>query len=894
MIKKGTRLSLFLTAVLGFLSISVGRAAFQTGENGATDSYDGRVTLRKAVCYISGSPNVYYPSIEKALKVAENTSGSQTVYVIPGANPTIKGDCTIASGDSLILPYADDGTTHTYHQYLEQSPTLAYKSGTLVTKVTIADGFTLTNNGTLTIGAIQNTGSGGNLYSGNATKSYTEIFLEGAAKVVNAGTMYAYGYIASDPANTTASVVMNSGSNTYAPFTVMEHRGGSIFVGMSSSDVSSLITSAIKPSGTTADLTCFPFNRMFVDCFLNVDYSFKSGAFLYGLAALYADSTTNTTTMSLIGNTSTFLFNLAANALFNGRFATSEDKHNIETKGSFSLHPLFLNLEVKKSVATAKIKLSSANVLLPISYHFNFKFSPFEDGAAAKVNTTAQGIKLLPGSRVEIGANVTLNASSIAVYRNDDLYPNGKYIVTGSVGANPYPSKNDAQFVVNGILQATNCGGLLLTENPGASAIISSSTEVDSSEIISTSPASVSIIGIMDMNYSKPAYLTIMKSASGYCANHTYVSSSETAYEFGERGEKGLSVGTAYSSVAVSENCVWNYSGNADYVYGIRYSLGLSSASVPEGAIESFASYGGNVTLLPPVSNDANYSLDGLYYDPSFTPANKLPIGIDGNPYLDPSVAMNFLAGRNYINLYAKWNDLSAGSYTVSLISMVQASNKQAIVESSPTTPQEVPATDTYTLQNRAGNQIYSYSSINASAGTGVFNLWTFAGYTIEIRDATNALVDTVSVDVNGNSPDGSKVQGFEISPEACAVSDGYSLVATEVYSNQEIAYALTISPDSTSTLSQNSTRVFTLNVDSAISSRATLSFAWTKPSDVNVPLTTDSNINSQSVKVKNEYKESEWFGSTNVDVSISCSVSDGNLVLASSVSYTFKVVQKR
>ena len=98
MIKKGTRLSLFLTAVLGFLSISVGHAAFQTGENGASDSYDGQVTRRKPVCYISRSPNVYYPSIEKALEVAKNTTGSQTVYVIPGANPTIKSNCTIASG----------------------------------------------------------------------------------------------------------------------------------------------------------------------------------------------------------------------------------------------------------------------------------------------------------------------------------------------------------------------------------------------------------------------------------------------------------------------------------------------------------------------------------------------------------------------------------------------------------------------------------------------------------------------------------------------------------------------------------------------------------------------------------------------------------------------------
>lgn len=886
MIKKGTRLSLFLTAVLGFLSISVGHAAFQTGENGATDSYDGTITLRKPVCYISGSPNVYYPSIEKALKVAENTTGSQTVYVIPGANPTIQSNCTIASGDSLILPYADDGTTHTYHDYLSQSPTLAYKSGTLVTKVTIADGFTLTNNGTLTIGAIQNSGSGGNLYSGNATKSYTEIFLEGAAKVVNAGTMNAYGYIASDPANTTASVVMNSGSKTYAPFTVMEHRGGQIFTGMSSSNVTALLASAVL-GGATADLTCFPFNRMFVDCFLDVNYSFAKGSYLYGLAALYADSQTNTTNMNLIGDSSSFLFNLSSNAIFTGRFVTAEEKHKVETFGSFALQSMSLDLAVSSGGISGKIKLSSGDVLLPVSHYYDFTLSPFEDGAAAKVNTTAQGIKLLPGSRVEIGANVTLNASSIAVYRNDDLYPNGKYIADTSIGTSFYPSKNDAQFVVNGILQATNCGGFVSTEGSGAQTVISSSTTVNSPEIVSTEPASVTIsIVNKTINYRKPAYSTVSKNASGNCVDRHFLASSDTEYGYSNHGEKTLSAGTTYTSLFMSSDYVWNYSGVTDTIYGIRYSLGISSASMPTGYVDSFASYVSNVTLTPPESSDSRYEFEGLYYDAACTSDNKLFVS-GTNPVLNVAKAMALLNGNNYITLYAKWIDTTLKNYR--LITSYQTSTDHVNLT---TETSETPGivSEGFTLSGSISNMLL-VSVTSTTEGTGTLTRYVFDGYSVVITDSSSTQKQTIRVQANGSDSNG-YFSGFTMDGTTAdaLLANGDIVTATAEYTKVTIPYDFNVDFGNT-TLEGKATTVASINVSANSSavdafSEAGLSFVsqWASP---NSKLTI-SDTASFSPTLKNTY----FPGLRSTSATITCTISAGDFLLGYfQQTYTLKRV---
>ena len=73
----------------------------------ATIEFDNKNA--KPVAYIEGQESTKYTSIEKALKVAENDSNNNTIYVIPGTNPIIEGECLVDTGDTLVFPY--DGTT---------------------------------------------------------------------------------------------------------------------------------------------------------------------------------------------------------------------------------------------------------------------------------------------------------------------------------------------------------------------------------------------------------------------------------------------------------------------------------------------------------------------------------------------------------------------------------------------------------------------------------------------------------------------------------------------------------------------------------------------------------------------------------------------------------------
>lgn len=149
----------------------------------------------KVVCYIDkDTTENQYTSIEVALAKAKSTSGSQTVYVKPGLNSTIKikRDCEIGAGDTLRLPY--EGTT--IHSFVNGSGhDVAYEHGTRTTYIEVSSGVTFTNNGTLTIGAIQNSGNGGTYPNGNAADKYTEIKLFGNSVLINNGTIDCYGYI---------------------------------------------------------------------------------------------------------------------------------------------------------------------------------------------------------------------------------------------------------------------------------------------------------------------------------------------------------------------------------------------------------------------------------------------------------------------------------------------------------------------------------------------------------------------------------------------------------------------------------------------------------------------------------------------------------------------------
>ena len=448
----------------------------------------GNVEGDKVVCYIDKDTSEnQYTSIEVALAKAKSTSGSQTVYVKLGLNSTIKirRDCEIGSGDTLCLPY--EGTT--IHSYVNGGGhDVAYEHGTRTTYIEVSSGVNFTNNGTLTIGAIQNSGNGGTSPNGNAADKYTEIKLLGNSRLINNGAIDCYGYISGN--GTSSKIVCNPNSTVNRPFTVIEHRGGSRFAGRAGKDkseIESVVNSSVSTSGNkqgTGKPVCFVFNRWYMDGFLNLNFEFAFGAKLIGKAALFADGENNATDMKIIDSDG--LMQLSSNSFLSGRFDSKTKKINLNSYGSWKLGNLDVSFAIKKTkkviftiTAWIKIKIPSSSVFLPIPYYFNVTLNPFKNGQSAIVDATSQSFKLMPGSSLTVKQNVTLNGNKIAIYGQNDLYPNGESVETGDLGSSKYPNLQDAVLKNYGNINSSALGGNIQNYN---GTITSSLNSVESKE----------------------------------------------------------------------------------------------------------------------------------------------------------------------------------------------------------------------------------------------------------------------------------------------------------------------------------------------------------------------------------------------------------------------------
>ena len=137
----------------------------------------------QAVCYIGDKK---FTTIEKALKYAseeDNASLANTIFVIPGTNPTITTDCTIALYDTLCLPYEGElwndreGKSTLNNRFADDCAAMVDKNRKSL--VTIKKGVTLKVNGTLQIGGILGNASVGSQgLQGQTSGSYAEILME--------------------------------------------------------------------------------------------------------------------------------------------------------------------------------------------------------------------------------------------------------------------------------------------------------------------------------------------------------------------------------------------------------------------------------------------------------------------------------------------------------------------------------------------------------------------------------------------------------------------------------------------------------------------------------------------------------------------------------------------
>lgn len=185
--------------------------------NQALDSFDFDIVKgnQRAVAVIASDMNTYYASVEGALKSATSKGGSQTVYVLPGisndSNPiVIDENCTVSSGVTLSLPYAQSGTTFTTGfeggsiSELYTSGKSGFGDSTFDNKntnqrtlVVLGEGkkMTIEAGGSLVIGGQLGTTGGGQYAFGMTYGNYAELAMAAGSSIDCLGNIDVRGYI---------------------------------------------------------------------------------------------------------------------------------------------------------------------------------------------------------------------------------------------------------------------------------------------------------------------------------------------------------------------------------------------------------------------------------------------------------------------------------------------------------------------------------------------------------------------------------------------------------------------------------------------------------------------------------------------------------------------------
>ena len=476
---------LFSSMLLALTSIGFSSWVFLGSAEGSNLKYTEDSTL-KVVAYIKSNSNVKYTSIEKALEVANASSESDEIYVIPGTNPIITRNCKISSNDKLYLPFEDEtifaqtngateapsGSTSKYNESYEYS-------SNCYNIVTISSGVTLTINSSssLIVGANQFGGQGGAYLNGCVGKKYTKIVLLPGAHIYNYGTLECNGYIMdssiiNDPYivsdNDLSSVICYSGSVTYGLFNLIEHRGGTDFYNMlmekSFSASSDVILDALGNSSKikAAKFKGAPFNRFY---FSNIESFLRlyAGSKFYAKADLYANSQHNSTTSSIYGDDSSFFIQQTTGYIDN-KFNRTTKLSVVNVCGSCSINSIVLSL----AISGVTININSTDFLLAISYFYEMNFNSFNNETS--VVTCNQGIKVLTGGKLNVGENVIFDSNKdIMVYET----------FTDKEKTPLYPSNKPAGILtVNGTLTVPNIGGKTESNNIDGKLVVTSGCEV--------------------------------------------------------------------------------------------------------------------------------------------------------------------------------------------------------------------------------------------------------------------------------------------------------------------------------------------------------------------------------------------------------------------------------
>ena len=696
----------------------------------ATGTLTANVSV-SPVAYLSGA-NTYYGTIEKALA---NTSG--TIYVIPGRNPIIRNDCTIESGVTLCLPYdgvlwgnQSNEVVGAGHTYAKDN---AYgKANLLITNVVLADGKTLTNNGTLQIGGILTGGSGGG-NCGFTQGKHAQLTLGTNSKLISEnGSIECYGFIAEQTPNNGSMVQIGNTSGTGTgsakiPWVMFEHRGGTNtvnFAELTDKEIEGIISDALggRPTQVEGHFKTIPFNRFF---FPNISSTLKVyyGGSVVGAVNMFADGQVNQATVKVIGNTSEYMIQLSAtNSSATAKHDVATTVTKLDVYGNMAVNPLTMVLYMKTTKSAmgvtininVEVTVETSKILLPLTWLYDISLHTAE-GQSESTATFNQDVKIMPGGKLLVDSGVSVTANKLIVYDHS-------WTETG-LASSVYETANGTKgrLILNGKLTVDEISGYIETTEDTGELKINSSNILTAYEAESLgAKRSIKYLQVVTIdNFSNLNYVTI--------------NSGITAYGYGVQRDGS----TTSNTMQLLAGITYRSTGNAWYPV-IESAIQYSNID-DNGTKEQEFTNGTQITLLNPTR-------DGYTFTSWIDDA--------GNTYAGGS-DQTFYAN---ITLTAQW---SANSYTVTFIYENENGETVSSTESieydsqyGPYMPELTPK-DGYELSWQiveTGKTIYANTYLTLATNHTIQAVWkSGATFTVKFETADGSTVADITV-VEGES----------------------------------------------------------------------------------------------------------------------------------------------
>ncbi|MBO5214889.1 MAG: hypothetical protein J6B79_01740 [Clostridia bacterium] len=463
----------------------------------------------------------FYGTVEKALT---SVKANETVYVLPGANPTIKTDCAVPSNTTLTLHIDDNDGTYgaesgqTERNYSHRTKVMDkaedmvgytysdLRSGAtaktsfdsfsdvananniyvnLKNQLTIGEGVTLAieTGGTLNVGAIVgNTSSG---MTGHTSGYYTQILMDNNAKIVSNGTVDCLGYIKEINPNNGSQITLTSG-NLYAPFVIYDYNSARSTIAVAMNRYHKIYPfNVFDMPNVQSKIVCNNTASIYgyADIFSNeVDLSAAQniagglGGTMLRLMGIDGDKIPaqhNLITLKVVGKQDSII---NSNGRVELKYNIDKTLYNSKAAGMYNTGSTIdmdcyeggslgqLSLSIK--VLAFDVSMSTSNYFFPVCWKYNINL---RSGSFSIPHKT----KFLSGSTVTVNKGVILNTSADVIFypkstrtESENTADNANVFFDPTISSgSPYPARDMAKMIVNG--EATINGGFGGYVQPG-------------------------------------------------------------------------------------------------------------------------------------------------------------------------------------------------------------------------------------------------------------------------------------------------------------------------------------------------------------------------------------------------------------------------------------------